>query len=71
MGSLKKGGNFKFPPFFNELLHSLLLGDPRGFPEEDGKEEQANQAGKDQNVGDTFHGISLSKEELDRFGATG
>lgn len=37
----------------------LLLGDPRRLTEEDGKEEQRDNAGKDENVGDGFHSSPL------------
>lgn len=37
----------------------LLLGDSRGLTKEDGKEEQRNNAGKDENVGDGFHSSPL------------
>lgn len=37
----------------------LLLGDPRRLTEEDGKEEQRDNTGKDENVGDGFHSRPL------------
>ncbi len=36
-----------------------LLGDPRRLTEEDGKEEQRDDTGKDENVGDGFHSRPL------------
>ncbi len=37
----------------------LLLGDPRRLTEEDSKEEQRDNASKDENVGDGFHSRPL------------
>ena len=54
--SLERGWTFFLPLMMACLGLDLVLGNAGGFAEGDGKEQGANDAGKNEDVSDSFHG---------------